>query len=560
MGWSLWLLGLGCLPSKADYEALREELQDIDGDGDPPPIYGGGDCDDRDPEKHSGLTWGLDLDGDGFGRADQVLVQCEEPSGYVLNTGDCDDEDAEIHPDAQEVCEEGIDDDCDGTYGACLLAPDTSTDHGDYIVFGAEEHDRFGHKLAPACIDTPESAQGLWVSAPTSIGGDARWNRLVLVPQLTAAVSVVSAGFDQIVESEEHLLGTEFLGCLDLRGSGESSIAIGAPDRDWGIEGGGAVYLLSEDFSGEVDERAAWGHIIAEHEGAQLGTALAHTASMDLASTPALVVGAPGWDQEQGAVFLFEGMTGDQLHSEALARVEGQNPGGEFGGVLEVLGDVDGDGFDDLAVSEVVGESLEAVGSVSVFLGPLLGTVDAASADSVFMGSSLYGYLGITQAQAGDLDGDGRDDLLVGALNDGDSAAELAGAVYAFVAPFPASGLVDDAAFTAFGHQDHTATVMLSSPSDLDGDGALDLVIGGMLAGLGGEVYYFRGLPEGVVTTEDATAIIAHPQEEALWGTSLATTVDLDGDGRLDLIGSAMHDSTTGVDAGSVVVFSGRGW
>jgi hypothetical protein len=57
-------------------------------------------------------AWYLDSDGDGYGDDDQVLEQCEQPSGYVLDPGDCDDADPDIHPEADEYCN-GIDDDCD---------------------------------------------------------------------------------------------------------------------------------------------------------------------------------------------------------------------------------------------------------------------------------------------------------------------------------------------------------------------------------------------------------------------------------------------------------------
>jgi len=65
--------------------------------------------------------WYLDDDGDGFGDVTQSLLQCIEPSGYVLNLNgaDCDDENPNIHPDADELCTLTVDENCDGdmTYG-----------------------------------------------------------------------------------------------------------------------------------------------------------------------------------------------------------------------------------------------------------------------------------------------------------------------------------------------------------------------------------------------------------------------------------------------------------
>jgi hypothetical protein len=93
------------------------------------------DCDDDDPAVHPGADehcngydddcdgdvdedgaldspWYLDADGDGWGDTDLVLVQCEQPEGYVLEDRDCDDGDPAVHPGAEEHCD-GVDEDCD---------------------------------------------------------------------------------------------------------------------------------------------------------------------------------------------------------------------------------------------------------------------------------------------------------------------------------------------------------------------------------------------------------------------------------------------------------------
>jgi hypothetical protein len=58
-------------------------------------------------------SWYLDVDGDGYGNDEEVIEQCEQPSGYVLEGGDCDDGDPAVSPGADERCN-GVDDDCDG--------------------------------------------------------------------------------------------------------------------------------------------------------------------------------------------------------------------------------------------------------------------------------------------------------------------------------------------------------------------------------------------------------------------------------------------------------------
>ena len=59
-------------------------------------------------------TWYYDGDSDGYGLDGTTLEACDQPSGYAGEGGDCDDGDAAIYPEAEEVCDDGVDDDCDG--------------------------------------------------------------------------------------------------------------------------------------------------------------------------------------------------------------------------------------------------------------------------------------------------------------------------------------------------------------------------------------------------------------------------------------------------------------
>ncbi len=98
----------------------------------------GGDCDDRDPDVSPAenevcdlvdndcigvvddpyqlpvQTYYQDLDGDGYGEPKSGLDACVEPSGYTWNDFDCDDSDAGAYPDAEEVCGDLVDSNCDG--------------------------------------------------------------------------------------------------------------------------------------------------------------------------------------------------------------------------------------------------------------------------------------------------------------------------------------------------------------------------------------------------------------------------------------------------------------
>ncbi len=70
--------------------------------------------DEDDPDLVNAVTWYLDDDGDGYGDPDEIVEDCDVLVGYVLNGDDCDDDEADINPDADEICDFGVDNNCDG--------------------------------------------------------------------------------------------------------------------------------------------------------------------------------------------------------------------------------------------------------------------------------------------------------------------------------------------------------------------------------------------------------------------------------------------------------------
>jgi len=97
------------------------------------------------------LTWYFDMDGDGFGGTQNSLVSCTQPAGYVLNNSDCNDGDSGISPNAVEICDNGIDEDCDGLVDAA--DPDVS----DGIWYLDGDGDGFGNlvNVLTSCVQPP---------------------------------------------------------------------------------------------------------------------------------------------------------------------------------------------------------------------------------------------------------------------------------------------------------------------------------------------------------------------------------------------------------------------
>jgi len=72
------------------------------------------DCDGERDQGFDNRVYYPDLDEDGFGARFEAEYACIRPQGFVRNAEDCDDTDPNVNPDAIEICNDGIDDDCDG--------------------------------------------------------------------------------------------------------------------------------------------------------------------------------------------------------------------------------------------------------------------------------------------------------------------------------------------------------------------------------------------------------------------------------------------------------------
>ena len=119
-------VGEFCVPPQ-DYVSLDGDCDDTD-----PDIYPDApercnnqddDCDDAIDEEPviDGIPWFFDIDGDGYGDRDDPHDSCVVPEGVVTEGGDCDDTDPLISPAAEELCNDGIDNNCDDSPGAAPL-------------------------------------------------------------------------------------------------------------------------------------------------------------------------------------------------------------------------------------------------------------------------------------------------------------------------------------------------------------------------------------------------------------------------------------------------------
>lgn len=192
--------------------------------------------------------------------------------------------------------------------------------------------------------------------------------------------------------------------------------------------------------------------------------------------------------------------------------------------------DLDGDGYDEVLIGACT--HADGAGAVYMLEGPALEPLSLAEADATLIGASTAEYLGVWFS-VGDQDGDDQPELLVSVYDPPDAYGEAL-----FYEP-PFSGSVEEgAAFAAFQGESESEPFLSGAlaDGDLDGDGLGDVAINAV-SERAGAVWVFQSPNEGTATAGEATASIVNSDSSGDYNFNVLDSAgDINGDGYADLL------------------------
>ncbi len=559
-----------------------------------------GDCDDFNNTIYPGATEtpdnGVDEDCDGEDELSTQPDVDDDGDGFTENDGDCNDVDPSIFPNATEICLDDIDSDCDGSDS--LISCEGTVGNDDFSVFGDAGGDRLGQAISYAGDVTGDGTADFAVGSRwRALENGAVY---VFAGSSTLSGSRAASGAEVTIAgngSERFGFsvagGTSMLGGIsgDFNNDGTDDLLVGAPNAI--VEGTdvGAAYvfygplntgLSSQDadvvFTGQVNQDP---DNPSNHNAVDTGYSVAFVGDVNNDGLPDIAIGDPSKKNSgstNGEAYLIFGRedvyndNGDKVIGEwdgmiSLNETSWRRTLGreilsdgtsreQMGAAMDAIGDVNGDGIADLAIGAYrwdVDEDSPNQNNGAVFVwygGSRLYDLeqllvshnsDNNTADLVVVGENDLDQIGRSLSGAGDFNGDGTLDIVIGSEHANDNAGLV------MVVDGTGSTL---ATFTGENIED-AAGRWVSSIEDVSGDGRSEILIGAKLADANGvdsgAVYIMLGGTEGIHSVSTAEVFLTGAAAGDETGINVTGMDDIDGDGFNELlIGSSKSSAEQG--------------
>jgi len=573
------------------------------------------DCDDTTSSKYRTATVYADADSDTYtSTSSSQCIGSAAPAGYSLTasaTTDCNDAASSVYPGATETCN-SVDDDCDGatdegvtttyyadsdgdSYGnlsstsaACSVPvgyvsnstdcdDTTSSKYRTATIYADTDSDSYTSTSSSSCIGSSAPAGYSLTASATTDCNDAASS---VYPGATETCNSVDDDCDGT--TDEGVTTTYYADAdSDTYGNATSTTTACTASAGYVSDSTDCDDGDATTNPGETENTTTIGDENCDGQGIgnlsesdnffdgirydYMGFSMANVGDMTGDGLPDTLVGAPGWTGSAaygyGYAFLIPGNATTGWDTSAYNYIEGETSGDGAGDSVELAGDLDGDGTNDI----VVGASYRSSGRGSAYLvsgATMPSDVSLASADYEWVGDGgTYDWGASLVLPAGDFNGDGNPDLLLGAYRNDDGAYD-AGQAYLEFGPITSGGSENmsaaDVVFTGSSTQAYLG--LNGAAADFDGDGLTDLAISApnVSHSSPGKVYIFRGdtAPAASMTPTDADSTLTSSSNNFELGSALfaSDTADIDSDGLPDLVLGERYNNCNGSYSGAIYI------
>ena len=373
----------------------------------------------------------------------------------------------------------------------------------------------------------------------------------------------------------------------DINGDGFDDILVGAPHGT--VSETFVVFGKASGFSANIELRRFDGNdgfrLVGDENG-QSGHSVASAGDINGDGYNDIIIGAPRFNQQSGASYIVFGKAGGWTADLDLAGLDGNNgfrlngmstdgvsPG--FGASVASAGDINGDGFDDIIVGAPSSDTTFVVfGKAERFDASIdVSSLDGTSGFSIGR-LSPNEQSGCSVASAGDVNGDGLDDIIIGARLADSGGIDASGASYVvfgrldgFAAFLDPTKLTGTDGFRLYGGKfQGLSGGSVAAAGDVNGDGLDDILIGAPGVGGASETYVVFGRavwgPLQFDGTETADNLYGGEWNDSIGGLGGDDTIDgglgndriRGGDGNDLLRGSQGSDTLRGGPGDDIIL------
>ncbi len=406
----------------------------------------------------------------------------------------------------------------------------------DIAISGKNSNDFFGHSVSNAGDMNSDGYSDFIIGAYWNDANGNKSGSAYLYTNSQTGVDIPDNLFLGINDNDNFGRSVSDVG--DVNNDGYDDFIVGA-DGYLNERGRAYIYFGGADMDYKADII-----LTGENTGDRFGFSVSGAGDVNNDGIDDVIVGAIGFNGSAGKAYVYFG--GLNMNNVPDVLIPGQFPGDNFGWSVSSAENVNNDLYDDFIVGAPNyndGGSSDA-GRVYIYFG---GSSVNNFPNVIMTGEDAFDYFGFSVSNAGNVNDDNYSDVIVGAYGHDNAISNSTGKSYIYFGGSSMNSTADVTMFE--GDHSFKLGYSVSSAGDVNGDGVSDVIVGAIIAGgnifsggRGKSFIYF-----GASSMNNGVDVVLNaPIRMRNFGRSVSTAGDVNGDGYSDVVVSAKGFYSTG--------------